>query len=120
MFPLPLCPCPIMRRPRPWSADGETDQAAGSRTASLDLAYVGNVASLGDFRRTPVQCGLSVFSQRRVDALDILFQAWINFIYKSAQAGWIEAKIARSGKYDPAESPESSANLFTVLIQPLE
>jgi hypothetical protein len=57
---------------------------AGSRSA-LGFAYVGNVASLDDFRRAPVEHGLRVFRQCCIDARNVLKQARIDLVDEPAQ-----------------------------------
>jgi len=95
---------------------------AGNAKSSVPLGpvYVGNVASLGDFRRTLVQRGLSVFCQCCIDARNVLKQAWINFIDEPAQASGFDAEIARRSEYNSSELPQGGADLLPMVIEAFE
>ena len=71
-------------------------------------------------RSAAIQHSLRVFSQRRVNALDVRQQAPIDLADEPAQASGIDMKIAGGGSDVSAELPHGRANLLPMVIEAFE
>jgi hypothetical protein len=63
---------------------------------------------------------LGILGERRLDALKVFQQRRINLVDVPTQAGWIDTQVMRGSEYNSTELPESGADLFSVVVQPLE
>jgi hypothetical protein len=119
-------PSQIKRGPLAARAWGQYAMRAGMGTNNAALCAfpsspdVGHVVASSGKRGAARPHVLGIFSQRRIDARYVLEQAWVDLSNKPAQTSWVYAQIASSAGDVSTELPQRSANLFPVIIQPLE